>query len=285
MSLFTQLETYLPIHLAFPTDLLVQQNSGRQTLDQQDVGSGCHRKWASSKKPGSIHPRRVASLDDVPYRLVDSQSAVVFFHTVVVLSSEDSESIQQPSNPAGQLLLGEVTISISTGWTCPLICLHRSEPSPRRAEGGPSSLPIPQTAYSKARMTKDWAPGSWSRPTKPLPLLVSILYIDLRGTSDTTSTVVRQQPASVSYSLAVKPPHATSCLHALVAAGPSIIASPHRSNPQAISLLIRLTSLSAAPVHPPPSSATLPDGGPAASLPVQAGSLANIHVAPVRPII
>lgn len=102
VSLSKQLETYP----TFPTVLLVQQNSGRENFNQQDVGSGCHRKWANSRKPGSLHPRREASLDDVPSRLVDSHASVVVFHTVVVLSNEESESIQQFLNTAGHLFLG-----------------------------------------------------------------------------------------------------------------------------------------------------------------------------------
>lgn len=41
-----------------------------------------------SRKPGSIHPGREASLDDVPSRLIDSHVSAVVFHTVEVLSNQ-----------------------------------------------------------------------------------------------------------------------------------------------------------------------------------------------------
>lgn len=86
-------------------------------------------------------------------------------------------------------------------------------------------------------------------------------------------------------------------VHALLAADQASLhsSSPHRSNPQAISLLIRLASLFAAPVKPPPllchtfchplpPSATLLDGGPSSILVSASSRLSNIHVATARPI-
>lgn len=61
----------------------------------QGAEFGCHQEWTGSRKPGSIHPRRQPSLDDMPPGLTDSHVPTINSHTVAVLLGEYRGSNQQ----------------------------------------------------------------------------------------------------------------------------------------------------------------------------------------------
>lgn len=202
---------------------------------QQDVGPGCRLKWASSKETRfDPTPRRVASLDDVPSRLIDSQVWLgsSFFHTVVVLGIEQRGLGKAFSSSRTRL----VHLDYLDGSCCPLVRLRQSH---AELMDGTLPLRIPQTAYSRAEMG----------PDRPSPVcLYESKYIPpiqpQRSCGNKLRVFLIPWPS--------KPPHATKCLlYILTGLGPEqppsnlLIDPPHTPSLQP-------------PVHPPPSSATLP---------------------------